>query len=79
MKENIFTVDLGDMKLTDAQRAEINGAIQAAVTNTLARSGAGTRNLLFPVNKWPKGPIWWGIIARPIDVFKITEEKFYNA
>jgi hypothetical protein len=71
MKENVFTVDLGDMRMTDAQRKEINAAIQTAVTSTLAKSAPGQRTVLFPINKWPKGPIIWGIIARPWDKFDI--------
>ncbi len=73
MKENTFTVDLGDMKLTDAQRKEINASIQTAVTGVLAKSGASSKAVLFPVNKWPRGPIWWGIIARPWESFNIKD------
>ncbi len=72
MKENVFTVDLGEMKLTEAQRQEINGAVQSAVTGVLARNKLGKGLVLFPVDKWPKGPIIWGIIARPWDRFKIN-------
>lgn len=73
MKENVFTVDLGNLKLTDAQRKEINAAVQTAVTGVLANSGVSSRTVLFPVNKWPKGPIIWGIIVRPWNEFNITE------
>jgi hypothetical protein len=72
MKENVFTVDLGDLRLSDAQRKEINSAIQTAVTSTLAKSAIGQRTVLFPINKWPKGPIIWGIIVRPWDKFDIN-------
>ncbi len=75
MKENVFTVDLGDLQLTDAQRQEINGAIQSAVAGTLAKNKLGARTVLFPIHKWPKGPIIWGIIARPWDRFKINQAQ----
>ena len=75
MKENVFTVDLGDMRLTDAQRKELNSAIQTAVTSTLAKSPLGQRSVLFPINKWPKGPIIWGIIIRPWETFGIGSIK----
>jgi len=64
MKENVFTVDLGNLKLSDAQRNEINAAIQTSVTNVLAKTGISNDSILFPVNRWPKGPILWGIIVR---------------
>lgn len=71
MKENIFTVDLGEMKLSDDQRKEINAAVQKAVTGVLARTGASNNMVLFPINHWPKGPIWNGIISRPWDDFGV--------
>lgn len=78
MKENVFTVDLGELKLTDAQRQEINGAIQSAVTGLLARNKLSSKSILFPINKWPKGPIIWGIIARPWDRFKINPVELFG-
>ena len=69
MKENQFTVDLGDLKLSDDQRTRINAAIQKAVVGELATVGTANQIAYFPVgghgHKWP-GPIIWGIIARPI-------------
>ncbi|MCS6917424.1 MAG: hypothetical protein RMK52_05405 [Chitinophagales bacterium] len=70
MKENIFTVDLGDLKLTAKQRESINAAIQKAVTGVLAEE-CGTnlpRIVLIPVNPKVKGPIINGIIARRLGV-----------
>jgi len=72
MKENVFTVDLGNLKLSDAQRKEINAAVQTAVTGVLAKTGASNGTVLFPINRWPRGPIIWGIIARPWKDFGIT-------
>jgi len=69
MKENQFTVDLGDLKLSDDQRIKINAAIQRAVTGELATIGSANQIALFPFgghgHKFP-GPIIWGIIARPL-------------
>ena len=69
MKENLFSVDLGDLKLTDTERQRINGAIHKAVAGELATisAAAKSRVVLVPVSKWPKWPILWGIILRPID------------
>lgn len=72
MKENIFTVDLGNMKLSDEQRKEINASVQTAITGALAKMGASSETVLFPINRWPKGPIIWGIIARPWKDFQIN-------
>jgi hypothetical protein len=70
--ENQFTVDLGTMKLTDAQRNSINAAIQKAVAGELASIGGADKIALIPASKWKVGPIINGIIARPIDerIFK---------
>jgi len=73
MKENVFTVDLGNMKLSAEQRNEINAAVQTAVTGVLAKSGVSNKQVLFPINRWPKGPILWGLIARPWDKFNIND------
>lgn len=73
MKENVFTVDLGNMKLTDAQRKEINASVQTAVTGVLAKTGVSSGSVLFPINRWPRGPIVWGIIARPWKDFGIND------
>lgn len=68
MANNQFVVDLGDMKLTEEQKININAAIQKAVTGQLAHLGNSSKIALFPVGgtgpKFP-GPILWGIIARP--------------
>lgn len=71
MKENQFTVDLGDIKLTDEQRSKINLAVQTAITGELATIATAGQVALIPVGghhgpKWP-GPIIWGIIVRPIN------------
>lgn len=73
MKENVFTVDLGNMKLSAEQRNEINAAVQTAVTGTLAKTGISNKMVFFPINRWPKGPILWGLIARPWDDFGIND------
>lgn len=69
MTENQFSVDLGDIKLTDEQKAKINAAIQKAVVGELATIGNANQLAFFPVSghghKFP-GPIIWGIIARPV-------------
>lgn len=64
---NQFVVDLGSMRLTDAQRQKINNSIQAAVAAELANTSLGKKIVLIPIAKWPKGPILDGIIARPLD------------
>lgn len=66
MKENKFTVDLGSMKLTDAERIKINSAIQKAVVNEISGLGLKNRVALVPINKWIKGPIINGIIVREL-------------
>ncbi len=73
MKENMFTVDLGSIKLTDDQRAHINAAIQTAVSSELAKIGGRGHIAFVPVNHLPIGPIIQGIIARPISD-KILQE-----
>jgi hypothetical protein len=73
MKQNQFTVDLGDLKLSDAQRQTINGAIQSAVANELGKLNFKGGLALFPVNKFPKGPILNGMYVRQnLDVVKLT-------
>ncbi|HEX7903846.1 MAG TPA: hypothetical protein VF487_08205 [Chitinophagaceae bacterium] len=67
MASNQFVVDLGNLSLSSAQRKSLNAAIQGAVTNELARFKLTKRIVLIPVDKWPKGPILDGIIARPFD------------
>ena len=64
MKENQFTVDLGNLKLTDIQRAAINASIHKAVAGELADYAAKNSIVLVPVTKWKDGPIINGIIVR---------------
>jgi len=64
MKENVFTVDLGNIKLSPAQRNEITAAIQTATTSILAKSGISKSVVLFPIVNFPKGPIINGLVAR---------------
>jgi hypothetical protein len=61
--KNQFTVDLGNLELTDAQRTSINGAIQKAVMNEMAGYDLTKRNycILFP------HPPLCGIFYRPIE------------
>ncbi len=66
MADNQFTVDLGTLKLTDAQHQSMNNAIQAAVASEIANLGSASKIALVPVNKFVKGPIIDGIIARDI-------------
>lgn len=66
MADNQFTVDLGTVKLSDAQRQSMNNAIQAAVASEVAKLGSADKIALVPVNKFVKGPIINGIIARDI-------------
>ena len=61
---NTFTVDLGNLKISDAQRQNINSAIQKAVSNELASISNLGRIGLVPITKWIGGPIINGIIAR---------------
>jgi hypothetical protein len=71
--ENQFTVDLGTMKLSAEDRAQINGAIQKAVAGEVSRLNIASRIVLIPIStKFPGGVITNGIIARPIDekIFK---------
>ena len=67
MKENQFTVDLGDLKLTDVQRQQINASIQTAVAGQIAGFSIAKRPVLIPINKWPNFPIWYGIVIRDFD------------
>lgn len=69
MADNQFTVDLGDLKLSEEQKARINASIQKAVVSELATIGSAGQLAFFPVGghgpKFP-GHIIWGIIARPV-------------
>ena len=67
MASNQFVVDLGSLELSNEQRESMNSAIQGAVTSELARFQLRRKIVLIPVDKWPKGPILDGIIARPLD------------
>ncbi|HET9137242.1 MAG TPA: hypothetical protein VFO76_11435 [Candidatus Kapabacteria bacterium] len=67
MKENTFTVDLGNIKLSDDQRIMINSAIQSAVSSELSKHNSRGRVALVPIDNWHLGPIINGIIARPIN------------
>lgn len=67
MSSRQFVVDLGNLELSDDQRESINSAIQGAVTTQLAKLKLRKKIVLIPVDKWPKGPILDGIIARPLD------------
>ena len=71
--ENQFTVDLGTMKLSDQDRAEINLAIQKAVASQLGGLSRTGKIVLIPVNKWTLGGIINGLYIRPIDE-KILKE-----
>ncbi len=62
-----FEVDLGDLKLTADQSQRINRSIQAAVASELSNVKLGKKYVLIPIEKWPRGPIIDGIIARPLD------------
>jgi hypothetical protein len=66
MNENQFVVDLGTLKLTAEQRQTMNAAIQRAVTSELASINLGNKVALFPISKFPRGPIINGIIARDL-------------
>ena len=66
MADNQFTVDLGTVQLTDAQHQSMNNAIQAAVASEIAKLGAANKIALVSVNKFTKGPIINGIVARDI-------------
>ena len=76
MKENQFMVDLGKLKLDEAQRSNINAAIQKAVAGQLAALKFTNHVALFPVNKFPHGPIINGIVAREFPV--ADYEKFFT-
>ena len=67
MADNQFVVDLGTVRLTDAQRLSMSNAIQAAVSSEVAKLGSTTSKIaLIPINKFVKGPIIDGIYARDI-------------
>jgi hypothetical protein len=74
--ENQFIVDLGTIKLTEAQRASMNSAIQKAVAGELANVAGSERIAMIPANKWKKGlgPIINGIIIR-----QLSEQVFKEA
>jgi len=63
MKENVFTVNLGKLKLTDEHKRSINAAIQAAVARELGNIVLPNDVALVPVNNYLHGPILNGIIA----------------
>lgn len=66
--QNQFVVDLGTIKLSEAQRASMSAAIQRAAAAELANVGAASgRLVLIPADKWKIGPIVNGIVARPIN------------
>lgn len=67
MSKNVFTVDLGRVKLEDEHRTAINKAIQTAVTNELANISHDEQLAFIPVRYRPIGPILQGIIAMPLD------------
>ncbi|MBK8564947.1 MAG: hypothetical protein IPN76_16825 [Saprospiraceae bacterium] len=66
------------MKLTDAQRKEINAAIQNATTGVLAKTGASNGFALFPIYKLPKGPIINGIVARNLKELGLDQKKIFT-
>ncbi len=61
-----FTVDLGEIKLSEDQVQNINAAIQKAVAGELAKVNPARQIVLIPVNANPrlKENIIIGIIAR---------------
>jgi len=65
-KDNQFIVDLGDVKLTPVQVERMNAAIQKAVAGQLASINQKGQLALYPITKFPKGPIINGIYARLI-------------
>jgi hypothetical protein len=68
-----FKVVLDEVKLDERQTAQINSAIQSTVLTELAKIDNQAENGSVLVKKW--GPIWWGIIAYPIDVQKPNVKK----
>ncbi|GAA4739331.1 hypothetical protein [Flavisolibacter ginsenosidimutans] len=66
MANNQFVVDLGSVRLTDDQHQRISNAIQAAVSAEIANLGSASKIALVPINKFVKGPIIDGIVARDI-------------
>jgi hypothetical protein len=71
MSDNVFTVDLGPLKLTDEQKNHINSAIQKAVAGQLAEISLSQRMVLIPLNNQTRIPgklIINGIIARSIEI-----------
>ena len=70
--ENQFTVDLGNIQLSEQQRSSINIAIHKAVAGELAGIGTTGKVVLVPVSKG-KGPLINGVIARLIDEKMFTD------
>ena len=68
MKENVFSVDLGDLKLTQEQRNRINAAIHSAVVKEVALLGLKEQLVYIPscVGKG-HGHHVNGMIIRPMD------------
>jgi|KBSMisStandDraft_5_1062788.scaffolds.fasta_scaffold2153829_1 hypothetical protein len=60
---NQFTVDLGNLSITDAQRKSINAAIHSAVAKELGNINLPKNVALVPFVQYLKGPIINGIIA----------------
>lgn len=70
MKKNVFTVDLGQIKLTEAQRKEIDNAIHMAVTSVLVNVPGFNNVVLLPLNKFSKGPHTQGKFLLKVDHIK---------
>ena len=68
-----FKVVLDEVKLDERQTAQINSAIQSTVLTELAKIDNHADNGSVLVKKW--GPIWWGIIAYPIDLQRPDMKK----
>ena len=66
MANNQFVVDLGSVRLTDDQHQRMSNAIQAAVAAEISNLGSANKIALVPINKFVKGPIIDGIVARDI-------------
>ncbi|HEY9003388.1 MAG TPA: hypothetical protein VIM89_18675 [Mucilaginibacter sp.] len=60
---NQFTVDLGNLSLTDAQRRSINAAIHSAVAKELGNIELPNNVALVPFVQYLKGPIINGILV----------------
>ena len=70
-----FTVDLGEIKLSEDQVQNINAAIQKAVAGELAKVNPARQIVLIPVNANPrlKGNIIIGIIAREFNEDRLKQ------